>query len=137
LVNNSPKLNHYLPKPNFRKSLGGFAVLKTDFVRVSELIIYQYLYSLLKTALIFYVFLFSLTIAAAFICGPHSCEWGFGVYFFSGIGATLFSGMAPLFMRNMPLKRRLLYGVLFAVLYIVLWVCGFLLGDFRIICRLF
>lgn len=77
------------------------------------------------------------TVLLAAVCGPYSCEWGNAVYFFAGLTGLLLSFLAALFQKDWPGKKRWLTGFLFAAGLIVVWVGGFMLGAFQILCRLF
>ena len=88
--------------------------------------IYTWLIILLATEVLFVI-----------ICGPYSCEWGNTVYFYFGIAGLLVSFALPLIEKEWPLKKRVGFGLLFPVLWAVIWVAGFMLGGFRIMCKLF
>lgn len=76
-------------------------------------------------------------IILAKICGPHSCEWGNKTYFWSGIVVLVASFLVPFLQQGWAIGRQLGFGFLFIVLSAGLWIAGFLLGDFRIVCTLF
>jgi hypothetical protein len=86
-----------------------------------------------------YIFLIALLVTEmilAFICGPHSCEWGNGVYFYTGIIIVLVAFALPLFHIQWPIPKRIGFGFLFLLSGVVVWAIGFMAGGFRIICRL-
>ena len=91
----------------------------------------------MKRAYRLYLLLLLLQLLLVFVCGPHSCEWGNAVYFFVGVAVLFLSFLLPLFQKDWLQKKRLLFSVLFLLGAVVLWCAGFMLGDFRIMCRLF
>lgn len=91
----------------------------------------------MKRAYGVYLVLLVLQIILAFVCGPYSCEWGNGVYFSFGILSLLLSFLCPLLQKDWPQSKRILLGFLFVLGSVLLWCAGFMLGEFRIMCRLF
>jgi len=89
-----------------------------------------------KLYILFGVFC-TIQIILATICGPHSCEWGNKTYFWSGIIILIASFLVPFSQHGWVLGRQLGFGFLFMVLSTLLWIAGFLLGGFRIVCTLF
>ena len=81
--------------------------------------------------------LFAIELLLAFICGPHSCEWGNTVYFYFGIAILLTSFTLPLLQKNWRAGKRAGYASLFLIASLAVWVLGFALGNFTIMCRLF
>jgi len=84
--------------------------------------------------------LFSIVLLAeiilGFICGPHSCEWGNSLYFYSGIVCTILAFLLPLFQKTPAFKKKIVYSLLFLLIAVIVWCVGFMLFGFRIICRL-
>ncbi|QEC57107.1 hypothetical protein [Flavisolibacter ginsenosidimutans] len=91
----------------------------------------------IKRAYKLYFLLQGFQIVLVFVCGPHSCEWGNAVYFSFGVAALTLSFLLPLLQKDWPRRKRILFGFLFLLGSVVLWCAGFLLGEFRIVCRLF
>jgi len=73
----------------------------------------------------------------AFICGPHSCEWGNTVYFYVGIFTLMALFITPFFQKSWSAGKRLGVACVFLFSGIMVWVIGFIAGNFRIMCRLF
>lgn len=71
------------------------------------------------------------------ICAPHSCEWGNSVYFGFGLLVFLFLLVFPFFNKGMSAGQKIGSALGVGVLWVTLWVLGFLIGDFSILCRLF
>jgi hypothetical protein len=76
-------------------------------------------------------------IILAKICGPHSCEWGNKTYFWSGIIVLIASFLIPFSQHGLTVGKQLGIGFVFILLSAALWIAGFFLGGFRIICTLF
>lgn len=95
------------------------------------------IFNLMKRAYVLYSVLLFVQIILAFVCGPHSCEWGNAVYFSFGVAGLLFSFLFPLLQKDWPQGKRILLAFLFLLGSAVLWCTGFMLGEFRIMCRLF
>ena len=91
----------------------------------------------MKRAYRLYLFALLLQLILAFVCAPHSCQWGNGVYFALGIITLLFSFVLPFFQKEWPQSKRLLLAFLFLLGSVVIWCVGFMLADFQIMCRLF
>lgn len=91
----------------------------------------------MKRAYRIYCLLLFLLMVLVFVCGPHSCEWGNTVYFLAGVAALVFSFVGALRQTDWPSGKRFATGFLFVLGTVVLWCAGFLLGEFRIMCRLF
>jgi hypothetical protein len=91
----------------------------------------------MKKAYLLYGLLLLSTGILAIICGPHSCEWGNGVYFASGLGGLLLAILLPFLQKDWPRKKRIGKGLLFLLGLIIFWCAGFLLGEFRLFCRMF
>ena len=88
-----------------------------------------------KFAIVLGIFLVQLIAAA--ICGPYSCQWGNGYYFFIGLASLATIVVLMLIQKQWGLIKRLGYAVLFSFLFFVVWIAGFVAGDFSILCRLF
>jgi hypothetical protein len=91
----------------------------------------------MKRAYLLYFVLLVAEVILAVICGPHSCEWGNQVYFYSGVVALLLSFLIPLSQTGWSRKVRIAHGVLFLLGSALLWCLAFMMGEFRIMCRLF
>ena len=82
-------------------------------------------------------FVFLAQLIAAVICGPHSCEWGNTWYFAIGLCSMLFVIIAMLMQKHWDVVRRLGFAALFSFLSLLVWVTGFMTGEFSILCKLF
>jgi len=91
----------------------------------------------MKKIYLFLAVLLVLEFILAAICGPYSCEWGNGVYFYSGIIISLASLALPLFQKEWVVGKRVGLSLVFVFSTVFLWVIGFMVFDFRILCRLF
>jgi hypothetical protein len=91
----------------------------------------------MKNSYWLYIGLFLSLLVMALICGPHSCEWGNGVYFGFGVLVFLFLLFLPFLRKGLSTGQKISFALGIGCLWVVLWVAGFLLGDFRILCRLF
>ncbi len=91
----------------------------------------------MKRAYRLYLLLLLVQIILAVVCGPHSCEWGNTVYFSFGVAALLLSFLFALFQKDWSRRKRIGTGLLFLLGCGVLWCAGFMLGEFRIMCKLF
>lgn len=91
----------------------------------------------MKTGLVLYIALVFSQFIVAFICGPHSCEWGNTVYLGYGFMGLLLIFFFPLFKAEWSLTQRFGYAFGFSLLWLLMWVLGFIAGDLRIMCRLF
>lgn len=76
-------------------------------------------------------------IALAFICAPHSCDWGNELYFYAGIFALLISFFSAALQKNRSITKRISFGFLFMVIAAAVWIACFMLFNFSIMCRLF
>ncbi|HKO80808.1 MAG TPA: hypothetical protein VJU78_10445 [Chitinophagaceae bacterium] len=83
------------------------------------------------------IILLILEFLLALVCGPYSCDWGNTVYFYSGITFVLISFILPLLQKQWPTGKRIGFAFLFAMATLIVWLLGFIAGDFRIMCRLF
>jgi hypothetical protein len=86
--------------------------------------------------LLYLGFLLSLLVMIL-ICAPHSCEWGNSLYFGFGFLVFLFLLLSPFFNKGMSAGQKIGSALGIGFLWVTLWVLGFLLGDFSILCRLF
>ena len=80
--------------------------------------------------------LYALQLVLAFFCGPYSCKWGNGVYFYSGVANLLLAFILPLLLEGGSLSHRFLFAILFLLGSALVWVAGFIAFDFKIICRM-
>jgi hypothetical protein len=90
----------------------------------------------MKRLLPAFIIVLTTEIIAAIICGPHSCEWGNSLYFYSGIVCAVLAFILPFFKKTFKLKKQLVYSLLFLLLTAIVWCAGFMLFGFRILCRL-
>jgi hypothetical protein len=91
----------------------------------------------MKTVLLIYLALVVCQFILAFICGPHSCEWGNTVYVWYGLIALLLIFCFPYFRSELPIYQRMAYSIGLSALWGVLWAAGFIAGGLRIMCKLF
>lgn len=91
----------------------------------------------MKKAYRAYTVLLFLLVVLAIVCGPHSCEWGNTVYFFAGVAALVLCLFLPALQKEWSRRKRVGTALLFALGLVVFWCAAFLLGEFRIMCRLF
>lgn len=84
-----------------------------------------------------FVILLMICIVSASACGPFSCAWGNRTYFYTGVllGITAFA--LPLFQKRWTSPKRIGFAFLFLLTMLMVWVAGFVLFDFRIMCRMF
>jgi hypothetical protein len=80
--------------------------------------------------------LYALQLILAFFCGPYSCKWGNSVYFYSGVANLLVAFILPLLLEGGSWSHRLILAILFLLGSAIIWVIGFIVFDFKIICRL-
>jgi len=92
---------------------------------------------MMKKMYILLICLYVLQLILAFICGPYSCKWGNTVYFYTGIANLLAAFILPLIMAEGLWPHRLLLAALFLLGSAIVWVIGFMVFDFKIMCRLF
>jgi hypothetical protein len=92
---------------------------------------------IMKSISLPYIILLVTQIILAFICGPHSCEWGNTVYFYSGIAGLTLAFLLPILQKAWPVNKRIGYSLLFLFGSVATWCTGFMLGGFRIMCKLF
>jgi len=75
---------------------------------------------------------------SAFLIAPHSCEGGLELYLLGGAAMTLVLSSLPfMLLRHKPLSSRLVTAALLGFITVLVWLAGFFIADFRIICRLF
>jgi hypothetical protein len=84
-----------------------------------------------------YIILLITQVIFAIACGPHSCEWGNSLYFYAGIACATVSLALPFFQKKWPLEKRVAYSLLYLLISVTMWIAGFMLFGFRIMCRLF
>jgi hypothetical protein len=91
----------------------------------------------MKDIYLLYVILLVAQIILAFICGPRSCEWGNIVYFYCGAAGLMLAFLLPLLKKAWQVNKRIGYSLLFLFGSVATWCAGFMLGGFRIMCKLF
>jgi hypothetical protein len=91
----------------------------------------------MNSAYLLYCLLLVVEMALAFVCGPYSCEWGNQVYFFAGLAGLLLSFLCPFVQTGWSQQKRTGTGVLFLFGSVLWWCAGFVVADFRLMCRLF
>ncbi len=75
--------------------------------------------------------------AFAFLAGPSSCEWGLDAYFWVGVGLCVVLVALPWArLRQAPVRTRWLNALGWAGAGVGVWFAGFVLGGFRLMCRL-
>ncbi|PKO91034.1 MAG: hypothetical protein CVU15_11560 [Betaproteobacteria bacterium HGW-Betaproteobacteria-1] len=75
---------------------------------------------------------------SAFLIAPRSCEGGLELYLLGGAVIVLVLSSLPfMLLRNKPLSSRLTIATLLGFITVLVWLAGFFIADFRIICRLF
>jgi len=95
------------------------------------------IFNFLKKIYIYYFVLFAIQAILAFICAPHSCEWGNTVYFYIGVCCLIISFLLPFFQKGWTTGKRIGFGFLFLLISVILWCAGFMIFNFSIMCRLF
>jgi hypothetical protein len=93
-------------------------------------------YHTMKRMYLLLIGLYALQLVLAFFCGPYSCKWGNSVYFYSGVANLLVAFILPFLLDDGPWSQCLVRGLLFLLGSAMVWVCGFMAFDFKIICRL-
>jgi hypothetical protein len=74
----------------------------------------------------------------AFVLAPHSCDGGFDVYFWSGVGLLAAMLALPFVVRTGgSLLACLGWGVALVLLCATVWLVGLFAANVRIICHLF
>jgi hypothetical protein len=68
--------------------------------------------------------------------GPRTCERGTEDYLLAGIAALVAAFAVPVALARTGLWKRLALGVGFAAVCLAVWVGGWALGEFRLLCRL-
>ncbi len=91
----------------------------------------------MKKIYLLLVILLIIEFLLATICGTYSCEQGNEIYFYSGILITLASLSLPFFYKVWTMGKRIGFGLLFMLASVAIWAIGFLVCDFKIICKLF
>lgn len=75
---------------------------------------------------------------SAFLIAPHSCEGGLELYLLGGAVLVLVLPSLPfMLLRHKSLSSRLATASLLGFCTVLIWLAGFFIADFRIICRLF
>jgi hypothetical protein len=72
----------------------------------------------------------------ALLWGPRTCERGTEDYLLAGIAALAAAFAAPVALARAGLWKRLALGIGFAAACLTVWVGGWMLGEFRLLCRL-
>jgi hypothetical protein len=90
-----------------------------------------------KKLYVFYIALFVMQGIVAFISAPYSCEWGNEVYFDVGIFCLVISFLLPFFQKHWTTGKRIGLGFLFLLISVILWCAGFMIFNFKVLCRLF
>ena len=76
--------------------------------------------------------------AFAFLAAPHSCQWGHEAYLWAGAGTLLMLGGMPFVAGvSSSLRRRSGLALGLLVLGSAVWLAGFVVANFRIVCKLF
>lgn len=68
--------------------------------------------------------------------GPRTCEGGTEDYLLAGIAALAVAFAAPVALARLAVWKRLALGLGFAVACLSVWIGGWVLGEFRLLCRL-
>lgn len=75
---------------------------------------------------------------SVFLIAPRSCEGGLELYLLGGAVMVLVLSSLPfMLLLNKPLSSRLAAAALLGFITTLIWLAGFFIADFRIICRLF
>ena len=73
----------------------------------------------------------------AFVAGPQSCEWGLDAYFIVGVVVLVVLAITPwTVQRHLPARDRLWRTLGYTVAGLGVWIAGFALAGFRLLCRL-
>ena len=91
----------------------------------------------MKKTLALYCLISLSELILAYICGPHSCEGGLALYFYGGILFLIMSLALPFIKNPAHLPRKVVMAFILALLSALLWAGGFMMGNFRVICKLF
>ncbi len=78
-----------------------------------------------------------INLVVAFIAGPYSCEWGNTVYTIMGLVVIVITVALPFFQREWAMNKRVGFAFLFLLISLIVWIAGFAMGGFRILCKLF
>lgn len=68
--------------------------------------------------------------------GPRTCERGTEDYLLAGVAALVAAFAAPVALARAGLWKRFALGIGFAAACLTVWVAGWALGEFRLLCRL-
>ncbi|PKQ27600.1 MAG: hypothetical protein CVT63_07120 [Candidatus Anoxymicrobium japonicum] len=75
---------------------------------------------------------------SAFLIAPRSCEGGLELYLLgSAVLVLVLSSLPFMLLRHKPLSSRLTTASLLGFITVLVWLAGFFIANFRIICRLF
>jgi hypothetical protein len=91
----------------------------------------------MNKTLIAYLVISVTELIVASIYGPRSCDGGFEIYFWTGIFCVIVSAGIPFTAKSETIKWKIGFSILLSIVSVLIWVGGFALGNFRIICRLF
>ncbi len=73
----------------------------------------------------------------AFVAGSQSCEWGLDAYFMVGVLVLVVLAITPwILQRHWPARNRLWLALGYTAAGLVVWIAGFALAGFRLLCRL-
>lgn len=76
-------------------------------------------------------------IITAFVAGPYSCDGGLTAYIATGFGALISAFFAVLWSDGLSRQQKSKHLLIGILLVIAIWLAGFFLGDFKILCKLF
>lgn len=76
-------------------------------------------------------------IITAFIAGGYSCDGGLEVYLLTGVFALMASVFTIIWSDGLAKQQKFRYILLSFLLVIAIWLAGFFLGGFKILCKLF
>ena len=79
----------------------------------------------------------TIEIITALIAGGYSCEGGLEAYLITGVGALIASFFTVFWADGLTKNQKIRYVLVSFLLVIVVWLAGFFLGGFRILCSLF
>ena len=73
-----------------------------------------------------------------FIAAPHSCEWGLGAWFWTGVVVELTCVIVPFRSPGArPVSSALGSAVLLGAACFLVWLLGLFTAGFQLLCRLF
>lgn len=90
-----------------------------------------------RKALVFTAAVCLALFAFAFAIAPAACEGGLSTYVWTGVAAVATLGAVPFVSEpKLPLRGRVLRGLILALLAIAAWTAGLFAADVRIMCSL-